>query len=316
MINHLESSQMNIIRPISSNDSGYCMRLANGQGWHISATEQLRPWAEKLATIMQLRVCELNGYPRLIFTLKSAERGQVREPSGRPDEDVTEALTRWGWKAREVNDIRFWSVPGSTDVICELRTRDQNLDILMMRYSLYPIYQRAQNAGALPLHAGLVEYDGIGVLLAAPTNTGKSTCCRRIPEPWYVLCDEETLVVPNDQKRYLAHPFPTWSDYLIRSSDRTWNVQKNVPVLAVFFLEQAETDKVITVGQGEAAAMVNQSAMQVCFRYWNNLDNEVVRTHRKGLFENACELAKSIPVFKLQVSLRGRFWEKIEAVIL
>ncbi len=291
------------------------MRLANGQGWYISATEQLRPWAEKLAAIMQLRVCEPNGYPRLIFTLKNAGRRQVSEPSGTPDEDVAQALTGWGWKAHDVSDMRIWSRSDLTDVICEIGIGEENLNILMMRASLYPIYQRIQDSGGLPLHAGLVERDGRGILLAAPRNTGKSTCCRRIPKPWYALCDEEALIVRNDQKKYLVHPFPTWSHYLMKRSEPTWNIQQHVPLTAIFFLEQAEVDEVTLLGQGKAAVSISNSAFQVCYRYWNDLDNEIIRTHRKGLFENACKLAKSIPAFRLRVSLTGRFWEKIEAVL-
>jgi SynChlorMet cassette protein ScmC len=306
---------MHIIKPISNNNSGYCMRLANGQGWYISATEQLRPWAEKLAAIMQLRVCEPNGYPRLIFTLKNAGRRQVSEPSGTPDEDVAQALTGWGWKAHDVSDMRIWSRSDLTDVICEIGIGEENLNILMMRASLYPIYQRIQDSGGLPLHAGLVERDGRGILLAAPRNTGKSTCCRRIPKPWYALCDEEALIVRNDQKKYLVHPFPTWSHYLMKRSEPTWNIQQHVPLTAIFFLEQAEVDEVTLLGQGKAAVSISNSAFQVCYRYWNDLDNEIIRTHRKGLFENACKLAKSIPAFRLRVSLTGRFWEKIEAVL-
>jgi SynChlorMet cassette protein ScmC len=184
-----------------------------------------------------------------------------------------------------------------------------------MRLSLYPIYERALNSGGLPFHAGVVERDGKGVLLAAPKNIGKSTCCRRIPRPWNALCDEETLIVQDAQRQYLAHPFPTWSDYLTRGSNRTWNVQRYIPLAAIFFLEQAEADKVIPLGQGEAAALMNQSAMQVCVRNWMNLDGEKMRAFRKKLFDNACELTWAIPIFKLRVSLTGRFWEEMEKVL-
>jgi hypothetical protein len=32
-------------------------------------------------------------------------------------------------------------------------------------------------------------------------------------------------------------------------------------------------------------------------------------------FQNACELAKTIPAFSLRVSLGGRFWEEMERVL-
>jgi SynChlorMet cassette protein ScmC len=315
MINQITSYHMNMIKPILDNETGYCLRLANGQGWHISVSEQLGPWADKLAAIMQLRVCEPNEYPKLIFIMRGAVNDNCGEPSWRLAEKFTGKLGRWGWKAHDLGGMRLWSRTDVTDVICEIGSLDENLDIIIMRVSLCPIYQRAQDSGGLSLHAGLVERDGKGVLLAAPKNIGKSTCCERIPRPWSVLCDEETLVVQDNQRKYLVHPFPTWSDYIARRSDRTWNVQHHVALRAIFFLEQAEVDEVISLGQGEAAVLINQSAVQVDYRYWYDLDNEELRFRKKKLFENACELAKVIPSFKLRVSLKGRFWEKIEAVL-
>jgi len=304
-----------MIKPILDKETGYCLRLANDQKWHISVSEQLGSWGDKLAAIMQLKVCEPNEYPKLIFILRGAGNDNCGEPSCRLAENVPAKLPRWGWKAHVLGGMRLWSRTDVTDVICEIESVDENLDIIMMRISLSPIYQRAQDSGGLTFHAGLVELDGKGILLAAPKNIGKSTCCQRIPRPWSVLCDEETLIVQDNQRKYLAHPFPTWSDYIARRSNRTWNVQHHVALQAIFFIEQAEVDEVVSLGQGEAAVLINQSAVQVHYRYWHDLGNEELRTRKKKLFENACELAKVIPSFKLRVSLTGRFWEKIEEVL-
>ena len=315
MINHITSSRLNIIKPKLENKTGYCLRLANGQWWHISVSGQLGPWADKLADIMQLKPCESNGYPKLMLICNKSEKDQCEASLCRSKENVVEELSAQGWDARFISGIRFWFEPDGMNVICEIETGDENLDVVMMRHSLYPIYQRAQDEGALPLHAGLVECNGVGVLLAAPTNIGKSTCCRRIPRPWNALCDEETLIVRHNKRKYLAHPFPTWSDYLVRRSNRTWNVQHYVPLRAIFFIEQAEVEGVLSLGQGEAAVLINQSAMQVYYRYWYDLDYEELRTKKKKLFENACELAKAVPAYRLRVSLYGRFWEEMENVL-
>jgi len=184
-----------------------------------------------------------------------------------------------------------------------------------MRFSLQPVYQRVEDLGGFPLHAALVEWNRAGVLLAASADTGKSTCCSRIPNSWQALCDDETLVVKDNQQQYFAHPFPTWSDYLRQRSERTFNVQKNLTPSAIFFLEQAENDEVSPMHKGEAAILINQSVMQVIYRFWNNLDNEELRDRRKKVFENACEFAQSIQAFRLRISLEGKFWEKIEAVL-
>ena len=188
-------------------------------------------------------------------------------------------------------------------------------DIQMMRMALQPIYQRSQDTGGLPLHAALVEQNGFGILLAAQGGIGKSTCCRRLRGPWRALCDDEALIVRDHKQGYLVHPFPTWSDYLLKRSKQTWNVQRYLPMSAIFFLEQSGADAVVPIGQGQASVLLYQSAMQVCSRNWMNLNRDGLSMLRKQLFENACDLVQRIPTFKLQVSLEGEFWEEMEKVL-
>ena len=184
-----------------------------------------------------------------------------------------------------------------------------------MLLALYPILERVQDSGGLALHAAVVERQGIGILLAASANTGKSTCCSRLSSPWRPLCDDEALVVQDDKKQYQVHPLPTWSDYFMKRSEQTWNIESHVPLAAIFFLEQAEIDDVVPMGRGQAAVYIAQSAMQVSEPNLSNVDRAEVRAFRKKLFDNSCDLARVIPAFKLQVSLNGRFWEKIEQVV-
>ena len=201
-------------------------------------------------------------------------------------------------------------------MICEIGHEEgHELDILRMLMALYPIFEGVQQLGGLSLHAALVERNGTGILLAASGDTGKSTCCRRFPSPWQPLCDDQTLVVRDNQKQYLAHPLPTWSEYLMRRSNTTWDVQRPVPVSAIFFLEQAETDEVVSIGEGQTAMLISQSANEVSRPGWGYLDGDQVKTRRKKLFDNACELARTVPAFVLRATLEGRFWEKMERVL-
>jgi SynChlorMet cassette protein ScmC len=123
------------------------------------------------------------------------------------------------------------------------------------------------------------------------------------------------LVVLDEQKKYQAHPFPTWSDYLWKQSNQTWNVQYSVPVCGVFFLEQSDIDDVVPLGRGEAALLISESAMQICEKFWRSVDKHGQKKFREQLFNNACEMAKRIPAYRLHVSLHGKFWEKIEQVL-
>jgi SynChlorMet cassette protein ScmC len=252
----------------------YLLLLGNGQGWQFIPNPEVMLEVGELGRIMGLRPCEPNGYPKLIFSRMGPVQTECEDATWRFDQNIKVNLRRLGWKAHELTFLRFWSHDEVPDLICEMRHEegDYQRRILSMRFSLYPIYQQVQDSGGLPLHAGLVEHNGKGVLLAGPKNAGKSTCCRRLPKPWYPLCDEETLIVKVNQEQYLAHPFPT-------------------------------------------CVFINQLATQISCRYWNNLDHEDLMSRKTKLFENATELAKAVPAFRLQVSLEGRFWEEMEKVL-
>lgn len=307
---------INMVKCAQNLQKGYRLSLANDQTWHILPTKGVSRWVERLARIVQLQNCEPNGYPKLIFIQAESRREWCGEGIGSEMQDIFKVLPRGGWKSHDLRALILWSHSEVPDVICEMRPGgDYTLEIIRMWLSLYPVYKRAQDSGGLPFHAALVERDGIGILLAAPGDTGKSTCCRRLPGQWHALCDDEALIVRNGQKQYLAHPFPTWSDYLGRRSKHTWNVQHHLPLSAIFFLEQAKAEKAVPMGQGEVAAFTYESAIQVCRRNWRNLDRNQERDLKRSLFENGCELAKVVPAFRLRVSLNGRFWNEMEKVL-
>ena len=295
----------------------YLLRLGNGQGWEFVAAEGVKPWVESLASIMQLRNCEPNGYPKLVFTRKRLGVDWWRDPVSRLTRNISGDLPDRGWEAHDLRSLQLWTHRDVPDVICEMGDEeDRDLDIIRMWLCLSPVYQRALESGGLPLHAALVEKNGTAVLLAAPGGTGKSTCCRRILPPWKALCDDLTLAVADTDRQYRVHPFPTWSDYLWERSGATWDVQRHLSLSAIVFLEQGTTDETIPIGKGEAAACIMESASQVCHSFWRDIALGEKRSLKEKVFDNACGLATSIPAFKLRVSLNGRFWEEMERVLL
>ncbi len=280
------------------------------------ATRGLDLWLEKLASIMQLKISKPNGHPKLIFTRVERGKKGYPKPMRSRSTSIGMDIPMKGWKPLDLGALTLWSHEDVPQVICEIGPeKDDNLDIMRMWLALEPIYQRVQESGGLPLHAALVERQGRSVLLAASGGGGKSTCCHRLPPPWRARCDDETLIVRDGKGKYFAHPLPTWSDHLWRGSNHTWNVQQSSPLATIFFLEQAQTDEAILIGEGTAAAFINKSATEVCRRNWKNLDPNEIRTLKIELFENACELAKALPAFKLHFSLKGRFWEEMERVL-
>ncbi len=294
----------------------YLLRLADGRGWELVAGQGTESWVAKLAAIMRLEPCTPDGYPSLVFARKSLGRDWWRDPVSRLTPALAGRLPEKGWTVHDLRSLQLWSHDDVADVICEMGDEeDPDLDTVRMWLALAPVYDRTLESGGLPLHAALVERDGIGVLLAAPGGTGKSTCCRRIPPPWTALSDDLALVVLNRDGKYRAHPFPTWSNYLWKSSETTWDVKKHLPLAALFFLEQSPTDEAIPVGQGQASILVTESAEQICQAAWRNLIPEEERARKERLFENAGALARTLPAFRLRVNMEGRFWEEMERVL-
>ena len=160
--------------------------------------------------------------------------------------------------------------------------------------------------------------EGGGVLLAGRSGVGKSTASARLPHPWRALSDDATLVVCDGQGTYWAHPWPTWSRFFgdeAGDGSDTWDVQRAVPLRAIFVLEQGEEDRVEPLGPGHTLALLAELARQTSthlIRGWP-LD-EMAAFHRQR-FENLCALVRAVPAYTLYVSLNGAFWEEMERAI-
>lgn len=289
------------------------------------ATAELGSWLERLASIMELKACEPGTtYPKLIFTQGEPGRKEKARMIYELDRSVHKDLPTEGWRCHRLRWMQVWFHHDIEDVICDIgyegcctaddREKHQRLTMSMW-LSLHPIKVKAELLGALPFHAALVKRNGFGVLLAGPGETGKSTCCRRIPSPWQAVCDDETLIIPHHNRQYIVHPFPTWSDHIFRRCEKTWNVQQHLSLSAIFFLEQAKNDEAIEIGQGQAAVKAFRSYMQTLYVLGLRMDREEKLACNKKVFNNACKLAKAVPSFILRVNLAGQFWEEMERVL-
>lgn len=276
----------------------YCLSLSDGNIWFLSENGEYAEFVSELAGIMQLRECDENGHPQLFFSNNKTDNSSKHDPQL----GVYETLA-----------IRILYGENSDKTICEIK--NEKIKYLNMAYSLRPIYMRSMAFGGLLFHAGLAELNGMGVLFAATGGTGKSTCCRRLPDYWKPLCDDEVLVVLNKSGQYMAHPFPTWNDYIMRNSKNTWDVQYSVPLSAIFFIEQAETDEIIPMTIGRSAMRITGSTNEALGNILTNVSKEERITFKRNVFNNAFDMAQKIPAFRLRVSLNGCFWEKIEEVI-
>ncbi|MCX5834370.1 MAG: SynChlorMet cassette protein ScmC [Deltaproteobacteria bacterium] len=288
------------------------LELADGQKWNIIAVESAKDFLGKMASVLHLKRCEKEAGLNLIIVRNG---GRADAPEINPTFPC-ESLPKTGWSQQDFIEVRCWRHHDVADIICDIGDEDSpEIEFSKMRFLLFLIYQQVQHNGGLPLHAALVERNGRGVVISAPGGTGKSTCCLRIPPPWRALCDDETVIVKGKGAEFITHPFPTWSRFLSGRSTTTWEVQKQIPLAAIFFLEQSAVDEVVPLGDGEAAALLTKAIAEFWTYLWIAHYGEERIPFRARVFENACELAKTIPAYRLKASLDGRFWEKMEEVL-
>jgi len=297
-----------------TSDCKYALELADGSVWVFAATDGVCGWLHELASIMELRPAVEKGTHQICFS----GVGDL-EASNPPGPIQGESVDKNGWRPYRNGGIhRIWrheTIPGVHMEINEEFVAHPEIKYINMWSALREIHRHALRAGGTPMHAALAAHHGRGVLIAAPGETGKSTCCRRLPGYWQALCDDQTLVLRDLDGDFRVHPFPTWSDHLWRESKKSWAVERAVPLSAIFFLEQASIDKVMPLGDpSEAVLSVFGAAKQVWEPFWERMAPEGKVKTSSTLFHNASEIAAAVPCFRLSATLNGEFWREMEKV--
>ncbi|MFQ5615134.1 MAG: SynChlorMet cassette protein ScmC [Anaerolineales bacterium] len=203
----------------------------------------------------------------------------------------------------------------------------QDMLTVQLTYLSMGIAREALSCGGLLVHGALAEWEtcysqsppqtnfGQGVILAGPGGVGKTTASRRLPSPWRSLCDDTTLVVVDDQGQYWAHPWPTWSRFYNGGSGGSWDVQRAVPLRAVFFLSQSLDDQVVPLNTAEAMAMLMESVHQASMLMTRKLAEDKAHTIYREQLAAVEALVNTIPTYTLHLSLTGTFWQEIEGVM-
>ncbi len=175
-----------------------------------------------------------------------------------------------------------------------------------------PICLDVQSRNGLLVHGALAERNGLGAILAGPSGVGKTTASNRLQPPWRSLSDDLTLIVCDQQGRYWAHPWPTWSRFEEGGPGGSWDVCHAVPLKGIFFLAKAQENRAEGLGAGKAACMFIEVVEQASYRF-HCLDDDAANQLQK--FGNACALAKVVPGFILHLSLNGSFWKEMDLAL-
>lgn len=290
-----------IMQKIVIADKIFEIRLASDEIWQLISTFEAREWLDKLCTIMGLdEFSELEGH-KIIFFKNVSDKS-----------NITKFLNLNKVHLLNTGPLRLYKCQNASHFICEIsNTYSPEVELLKMAQSILPLYMSVLHQGGLPLHGALLERNGIGIAIAAPGGTGKSTCASRIPKPWQALCDDEQLIVRDKKGIYHAHPFPTWSR-CNQEPMEIWNVQTHVPISAIFFLKKSKKDEVNLLSSSLSAVLIYKLSLPVFNRILGSIDESESTLIKKLIFENACDIAKDIPSFILEASLEGKFWEVIE----
>lgn len=273
--------------PSTPEDTGlYCLILGNGHSW------RLRPVGEEATGVVR----RLAG----VMALSRCSQGQ-------------EVLVRVQEGARHVPTLARNPAP----VICILPRGDNDtMNVIQMINCATTLAFHLLPHGGFLVHGALVEKDGYGIILAGPGTVGKSTACSRIPPPWHALSDDATLVVPDGQGGYLAHPWPTWSRFFDNGPGGAWNVGKAVPLIALFFLHQSPEDRAEPVNMTQSTAWLVESMHQVMGPQVRSRQGPAGAKEVYDLELRAVEhLVTAIPAHLLHISLNGKFWEEIERAL-
>ncbi|HZD49519.1 MAG TPA: hypothetical protein VE178_12325 [Silvibacterium sp.] len=148
--------------------------------------------------------------------------------------------------------------------------------------------------GGLLIHAASAVRNGKAFLFAGVSGAGKTTISRLAPADATLLTDEISYIRRNGHG-YVAYGTP-FAGELARVGE---NVR--APLAGLYLLEKGLDNAVEPVGASEAARLLLANVL-----FFAN-DPELVRR----VFELACELVRSTPVYRLTFFPDERVWELI-----
>ncbi|MCB2198632.1 SynChlorMet cassette protein ScmC [bacterium] len=278
----------------------YHLQLADGTCWQFEADTALTPWLADFASILSLpAAADPPDSSSWTFSVHSTA------PS-------TLSIDSLQWSMYGVNFQLSESEKKVSAVVPASLEGERR--IYSMWSMVQPLYRRATLRGGGPLHAALLARHGVGVLIAAPGGTGKTTTFHRFSEPWKKVTDDELLAV-NTDSGYVIHPFPTWSRFLLDPGNHRWNVNQMLPLGACFFMQQGEDVQIDRLGQSEAAVLIHQSMRQILRRGWQAAGTAQEKRLKLAAFDSSSELAKQVPCWRLTLPLEGTFSDQIEEVL-
>jgi len=194
------------------------------------------------------------------------------------------------------------------------REKNEEADFLLMKQSFFfPIYREIIKAGGLIIHSVLLKNGNKAILLSGRNHSGKSKCAKKVKKPWEFLSDDISIYLNGR-----VYPFPTWSYFLHKKEQKTqdkWEVNRGIPLKAIFFLEKTDIDNVVEMSKNNAYSQLMENSTELIRQNFQYLSREELRAFNIQLFNNCMTFIKTYPTFILRHSLHGDFIKEIEGVI-
>jgi signal peptidase len=273
---------------MNSTDKNPILKLTGTLRYTIVATDkESEVFVEKLTEIMQLKPGEETGR-KILVCVKEHKRGEkkliIPEDAGEP-------------------------------ILCILNeaVNEEMFNIQVERIARAVVVD-ATNKGGMLIHGALCSLNGSGVIMAGPGTVGKSTASRRLPEPWISYSDDATIILPDGSGGFSAHPWPTWSRFYTNGPGGSWKVEEEIPLKAIFFLEQSPDDSARPLDMAHAKTMIIDTLEHVTRS--NIFTVKEKQELVKNFIRRANSLAGSVPAFQLHISLTGEFWKEMEKALL
>ena len=209
-------------------------------------------------------------------------------------------------------ETELFSRTGNT-ITCRIPPPKNQDDLVTraMQASL-AIAHAVQKHGGVLVHGGLAEYEGQGIILAAPGGTGKTTASTRLPDPWRSLSDDAVLIVRDTEGNCYGHPWPTWSRFYQDGPGGVWNTCSGFPLKALYFLFQSPDDALEDLNANQVAAMLIESVEQANSVFSRNMPPAGMHDNHRAQFNLVGAVTDRLPAYRLRLGLTGDFWRLIE----
>jgi SynChlorMet cassette protein ScmC len=218
-----------------------------------------------------------------------------------------------GWK--EHGNAQYMTHNIIKDILVNIsREKNKETDFQSMKGNFFfPIYREIVQAGGLIIHSVLLRKGNEAVLLAGQNHSGKSKCAKKVGKPWEFLSDDISIYLDGR-----VYPFPTWSYFLHKKEQKIqdkWEVNRGIPLKAIFFLEKTDRDKIVEISKDKAYSQLMEYSTELIRQNFQYLSKEELRAFNTQLFNNCMSFIKFYSTFILQHSLHGDFIKEIEGVI-